>query len=116
MSILDKLAEERDKFFREHNITNSEGRDVCLNCLLSVWDSEFPTYCQGPTTNLKLGSIDTNNEVYSLNAEILHLHNKALIKLCVSGVLDDEIMLDIDKEDLKDLISKLSIIYNKFKS
>lgn len=107
---IDKLQEEHDVLFREHKVVRVDSGHICQDCNLNAWDEDFPEYCIGPTTEIQLGNLDTNEESYSVSARLFHLHRKALIEFSTSSAVSDNITFDIDLEDLNDMISILGKI------
>lgn len=112
MSIIDEVKKDHELHYREHKMINVDGRDVCQDCQMYLWDEDFPTYCQGPTTILELGTQDTNDDSYEVTAKLLHLHSRALIEMKSGDNLDDGVFLDMDAVDVQDLIDKLLRIHN----
>lgn len=107
-SSIERLEAEHNLFYREHKVEQTSNGYCCTECGLNAWADNFPEYCIGPTTEIDLGSLDTNDEYYKVFGKIFHLHNKALIEFRAGGVLDDGFILDIDACDLDELIEKLN--------
>lgn len=116
MSVYNKLEEEHDLNYRKHKIEQTSKGFLCSDCGLNAWSENFPEYCIGPTTTLKLGKFSTSEEIFDVSANLYHLHNKALITFSTGQVLEDNISFDIDSVNLESLISKLSDINEALKS
>lgn len=93
-----------------HKIEKVNKIDTCIRCKRRVWSDDFPNYCQGETSLLSLEQQETNQDVYSVNAEILHLHNRVVIEF--DGQCGDHIFFDMQKDEVASMIKKFQKIHD----